>query len=313
MYRDFLLSFTQTFNDYLVGGLIEEIEVGVGPASELRYPAYPLDRWDFPGIGAFQCYDDYMLQMLREAANNASRPEWGAPPSNAGGYKDRPENTAFFSNNQPDNWDSEYGRFFLDWYSSVLIEHGRKVLQVATSALAGFVQPSFLLINHLSSQPSFFFLNCTRYPIGPSIKISGVHWLYNTDSHAAELTAGYYNPVNRDGYEEIAKLFAAFNGSFDFTCLEMRNYEQPGDARSNPESLVAQTRMAAERNGVKYRGENALPRYDRTAYEQIIAQSRFSDGSPIEGFTYLRLNSELMDNQQFFNDFLWFVNEMKKI
>lgn len=38
---------------------IQEIQVGMGPAGELRYPSYPEQNgtWKFPGIGAFQCYD----------------------------------------------------------------------------------------------------------------------------------------------------------------------------------------------------------------------------------------------------------------
>lgn len=39
--------------------LIKEIQVGMGPAGELRYPSYPEQNgtWRFPGIGAFQCFD----------------------------------------------------------------------------------------------------------------------------------------------------------------------------------------------------------------------------------------------------------------
>lgn len=33
-----------------------------------------------------------------------------------------------------------------------------------------------------------------------SIKIAGIHWWYRTRSHAAELTAGYYNTDKHDGY-----------------------------------------------------------------------------------------------------------------
>jgi hypothetical protein len=32
----------------------------MGPAGELRYPSYPLSQWQWPGIGAFQCYDKFM-------------------------------------------------------------------------------------------------------------------------------------------------------------------------------------------------------------------------------------------------------------
>lgn len=37
----------------------QEIQVGMGPCGELRYPSYPESNgtWRFPGIGEFQCYD----------------------------------------------------------------------------------------------------------------------------------------------------------------------------------------------------------------------------------------------------------------
>jgi beta-amylase len=42
-----------------MGNTIVEIQVGMGPAGELRYPSYPESNgtWSFPGIGEFQCYD----------------------------------------------------------------------------------------------------------------------------------------------------------------------------------------------------------------------------------------------------------------
>lgn len=38
---------------------LQEIQVGMGPCGELRYPSYPESNgtWKFPGIGEFQCYD----------------------------------------------------------------------------------------------------------------------------------------------------------------------------------------------------------------------------------------------------------------
>lgn len=65
-YKDFMQSFCQEFESDL-GSVITEIAVGMGPAGELRYPAYPtMDRrWKFPGIGEFQSYDKYMMAMLR--------------------------------------------------------------------------------------------------------------------------------------------------------------------------------------------------------------------------------------------------------
>lgn len=55
---DFIAAFADEFGDML-GNVISEVTVGMGPAGELRYPSYPEGdgRWRFPGIGQFQCYD----------------------------------------------------------------------------------------------------------------------------------------------------------------------------------------------------------------------------------------------------------------
>ncbi len=55
---DFIGAFADEFADML-GSVVTEVTVGMGPAGELRYPSYPEGdgRWRFPGIGQFQCYD----------------------------------------------------------------------------------------------------------------------------------------------------------------------------------------------------------------------------------------------------------------
>lgn len=55
---------------------------------------------------------------------------------------------------------------------------------------------------------------------------------------------------------------------------------------------VGQTLQAARRHNLEYAGENALPRYDRTAYYQIAYQARRV--KTIDGFTYLRLTDQLL-------------------
>ena len=55
MYSDFMKSFRENMADFLKAGLIIDIEVGLGPAGELRYPSYPQSLgWVYPGIGEFQ-------------------------------------------------------------------------------------------------------------------------------------------------------------------------------------------------------------------------------------------------------------------
>lgn len=48
-------SFKENMADLIEAGAIVDIEVGLGPAGELRYPSYPQSQgWVFPGIGEFQ-------------------------------------------------------------------------------------------------------------------------------------------------------------------------------------------------------------------------------------------------------------------
>lgn len=52
-------SFRETMTDFLEAELLTDIEVGLGPAGELRYPSYPETQgWVFPGIGEFQVRPD---------------------------------------------------------------------------------------------------------------------------------------------------------------------------------------------------------------------------------------------------------------
>lgn len=55
MYRDFMVSFREAAKTYLIAGNISDVELGLGPAGELRFPSYPQSQeWVFPGIGEFQ-------------------------------------------------------------------------------------------------------------------------------------------------------------------------------------------------------------------------------------------------------------------
>lgn len=45
-------------------------------------------------------------------------------------------------------------------------------------------------------------------------KLAGVHWWFKSRAHAAELTAGYYNTRDRDGYAPIIHVSTA-SGALD--------------------------------------------------------------------------------------------------
>ncbi|PWA96949.1 Glycoside hydrolase, catalytic domain-containing protein [Artemisia annua] len=270
VYSDYMRSFQQKFKDYL-GSVIVEIQVGMGPCGELRYPSYPESNgtWRFPGIGEFQCYDKYMKASLEAAADANGNKAWGnSGPHDSGQYNQFPEDTGFFK--RGGTWDTDYGRFFMEWYSGKLIDHGDKLLGAADSIFRG----SGAVL---------------------SGKIAGIHWHYKTRSHAAELTAGYYNTRNSDGYLPIARMLAKYDVVFNFTCMEMRDSEQPQHANCSPEGLVKQVKRAVKAAGIELAGENALERYDGGAYGQVLATSRSDSGNGLSAFTFLRLNKRLFE------------------
>ncbi|CAD5170404.1 unnamed protein product [Musa acuminata subsp. malaccensis] len=285
-YADFMRAFRDHFR-HLLGSTIVEIQVGMGPAGELRYPSYPElhGTWKFPGIGAFQCYDKYMLSSLKAAALEAGKPEWGhGGPTDAGGYNNWPEDTTFFRHDG--GWNGPYGEFFLSWYSQMLLEHGERILSSATSVF-----------------------DSTGVKI--SVKVAGIHWHYGTRSHAPELTAGYYNTRFRDGYLPIARMLGRHGAVFNFTCVEMRDGEQPAEACCRPEGLVNQVAAAAKEAGVALAGENALPRYDEMAHEQIVNTATAEEGGEekMAAFTYLRMGPELFQPENW-RRFVAFVKKM---
>jgi len=283
IYGDFMRSFSKLFS-HLLGNTIAEVQIGLGPAGEMRYPSYPLDKWSFPHVGEFQCYDSNMLSDLATYSQNAGHPEWGhGGPGNAGDYNSWPDDTGFFNPNCAcENYKSAYGQFFLNWYSSRLIDHGNNILSVAKSIFGNRV--------------------------GIAAKVSGVHWQYFHASHAAELTAGYKNDQGI-AYTNIAKMFAANNATMIFTCLEMKDSEQQ-NCGCAPQELVKQTKQAAQYFNIPYSGENALPRYDNTAYSQILSQA--TSVKILHSFTYLRLGNALFDNNNW-NSFKSFVQSMHNV
>ncbi|GLT49091.1 hypothetical protein SLA2020_226720 [Shorea laevis] len=269
-YTDYMRSFRNRFRKYL-GGVIVEIQVGMGPCGELRYPSYPESNgtWRFPGIGEFQCYDKYMKSSLGASAEAIEKKEWGkSGPHDSGHYNQFPEDTGFFR--RDGTWNTEYGQFFLEWYSGKLLEHGDRILLAAKGIFQG-----------------------TGAKL--SGKIAGIHWHYRARSHAAELTAGYYNTRYRDGYLPIARMLSKHGVVFNFTCMEMKDGEQPDSANCSPEGLVRQLKVATRTAGVELAGENALERYDAAAYGQVLATSKSDSGNGLSAFTYLRMNQRLFE------------------
>lgn len=104
-----------------------------------------------------QCYDKYLMKSLSKAAEVRGHSFWASGPENAGSYNCAPHETGFFRDGG--NYDSYYGRFFLNWYSRVLIDHGDRVLALANLAFEGTcisAKASYLCMEFYSSLDKIF-------------------------------------------------------------------------------------------------------------------------------------------------------------
>ncbi|KAG9395352.1 Glycoside hydrolase family 14 [Carpediemonas membranifera] len=283
MYSDYMSSLAAAFNQYLASGTLNEIEVGMGPAGELRYPGYQQKYWSYPGIGEFQCFDKYLLADFVTAAKAAGHPEWNSPPNDAGNYNSWPSSTSFFQG----GYTSTYGRFFQTWYSDRLVGHGRDVLKVAKAAFSN--APNSLVV---------------------SGKVSGIHWWYGDASHAAEMTTGYYNTDGHDTYLDISKMMADLGCDLIFTCLEMRDGDN-NPPYSRPYSLVEQVEYDAKKAGIAFSGENALPINSWYQYQTVLSQ--VNNKTKSRSFTMLRLGDDLLNDGQKWGWFQQFLNQMHSI
>ncbi|XP_078446432.1 beta-amylase 8-like [Wolffia australiana] len=258
VYFDMMRSFRAEFEELFACGLISGVEVGLGASGELKFPSFPdCLGWRYPGIGEFQCYDRYMLQSLEMEAKRRGQESWGRGPDNTGHYNARPQETAFFCDGG--DYDGLYGRFFLRWYSNALIIHADRVL-----SLARLLFPDTLLI----------------------VKIPAVYWWYRTASHAAELTAGYYNPANRDGYlplfDALAKHSAAVKLVFAPT--------------AEADALTWQVLNSAWDRGLTVAGQAAAGCLDRESLRRLLAASKprgHPDGRHLAFFVTSAASSEL--------------------
>lgn len=275
MYRDFMQAFkTQVMDMY--PGTVEEVQVGAGPSGELRYPSYQLEggRWSYCGVGEFQSYDEYALESVKNASIAQGVPMYGlgGGPSNAGTFNCKPygngnSNDCPFYSGGFDSFNTDYGRFFLSWYSNSLLKHGDDLTDIARQVYGS--------------------------ELALSMKIAGIHWGYASNNHGAELTAGYYNADGVDGYALVADMLAKRDIIFCFTCLEMTHEDNV--CASRPKNLVGQTQDAvrnAQGQGSAedklkklYAGENALPIHGYDALNQVVAWSKGT-----RSFTLLRLS-----------------------
>ncbi|XP_068651385.1 beta-amylase 8 [Aristolochia californica] len=286
VYFDFMRSFRMEFDDLFTEGLISAVEVGLGTSGELKYPSFPERMgWSYPGIGEFQCYDKYLQQSLRAAAKARGHSFWARGPDNAGQYNSRPNETGFFC--ERGDYDSYYGRFFLQWYSKTLIEHADNVLSLATLA---FEETQII------------------------VKIPAVYWWYKTSGHAAELTAGFYNPTNQNGYSPIFDVLKKHSVTLKFVCVGLPfSAAENDEALADSEALCWQVLNSAWDHGLNVAGQNVLPCYERDGYSRIIETAKprnHPDRRHLSFFAYQLSAPGLVQREFCLPDFEYFIKCM---
>ncbi|ESQ39651.1 hypothetical protein EUTSA_v10001222mg, partial [Eutrema salsugineum] len=285
VYFDFMRSFRSEFDDFFEEGLITAIEIGLGASGELKYPSFPERMgWIYPGIGEFQCYDKYSQTSLLKEAKSRGFAFWGKGPENAGQYNSQPHETGFFQ--ERGEYDSYYGRFFLNWYSQLLIGHAENVLSLANLA---FEETKII------------------------VKIPAIYWSYKTASHAAELTAGYYNPSNRDGYSLLFETLKKYSVTVKFVCPgQLMSTNEHEEGLADPEGLSWQVINAAWDKGLLIGGENAITCFDREGCMRLIEMAKprnHPDSCHFSFFTY-RQPSPLVQGSSCFADLDYFIKRM---
>lgn len=239
------------------------MSVGLGPEGELRYPSHHNPINNPPGSGEFQCYDKNMLLNLKQHAEMHGNPLWGlGGPHDAPGYDQSPLSGGFFAENGG-SWESSYGDFFLSWYSAQLANHADQMLSVFASTFKDM-------------------------PMTLSGKVPLIHPWSNLRSRPAESTAGFYNTVNRDGYDTIAEIFSR-------NSCRMMLPEMDSPSQSSAESLLAQVMSSCRKQGTGILGCNSLASGE---FEQIKNKLLLEDAG-VESFMYQRMGAYFFSPEHF--------------
>lgn len=294
-YKNFLKSFISEFSDYQSD--INEINISLGAAGELRYPSYNShDQGQeksialFPNRGSFQG----MSELAKFSFNDYMQIKYQTNKS----YK-LPSMEEFSDLMDNGLQNTELGKDIFDWYQASLFKHGEIVLTE---------------LDKIKSQTLF-----RSIPLGS--KVPGIHWNMGIDhglgegftwSHRlSEMTAGLISSNDKNllitekgaGYDRLLSHLARIRQKIQspfilhFTCLEMNNNDNANmKANSMAKSLVHWFGNQTRKHDLKLKGENALEGllYQKQSWKNIKDAIDYSHYS---GLTILRMGP-LTDNEQ---------------
>lgn len=267
LYKNVMQRFQEHYANYAPH--IAEINIGLGPAGELRFPSYNShDKGtDYPSRGALQCYSelaraslrDYVLKKYGGDINKVAE-SWNIPGLTVDKINPPDNPDEFFSRN--DHINTQYGRDFIDWYHQSLIDHGVKMMQAAESVFGSEKAPFA--------------------GIDLGVKIPGVHWRIGHIENGqvkfadrlAEVTAGlirtsgdWSKPEEGHGYGDLVKMLVGLQPTQGhgaspvegtLTAIEMPDGQDGPAAQSLARTNAIWFGQAMKSAGQLPKAENAL-------------------------------------------------------
>lgn len=160
------------------------------------------------------------------------------------------------------------------------------------------------------------------------LQIPSIYWWYKTTSHAAELTAGFYNPTNQDGYSPIFDMLKKHSVTLKFVCPGTQSSAQEHEAFADSEGLswqvianhclfnayllvvvpvihawlclLFQVLNSAWDRDLTVCGQNSLPCYDREMFVRILDTAKPKnnpDHRHLAFFTFQHLSPIFMQRE----------------
>jgi hypothetical protein len=289
-YLEFMQEFASHFSKQAPD--IQELNLSMGPAGELRYPSYNShdEGAGYPSRGAVQGLNELALMsfhhFLRDKYLNITsvNKAWNTNYASFEGMPVEYDFKRVFEGNM--HRQPGLMMDYFTWYHQSLLSHGTAMLAAAHKAFEG----------EYSDIPLAY-------------KIPGIHWKIALDgglARSAELAAGLIGPTQNSqeyahGYLPILQLASTFQRStkreviVHFTALEM-NDEPAAPAYSKAKTLVGWLSDGAKQLNITIKGENALAYGVHTKQGWQNINDAIAHGA-YEGLTVLRW-SDIADDKK---------------
>lgn len=277
-YQDFARNFASAFWDFL-GNTVKQVQVGLGPSGQLRYPSY--DYSNFCGVGRFVLDGKYAEDSLEREMHfinmKKKKPKFDFLSTSS------PKDSVFFSEAKSvkNGFRSPAGKHVSVWYSLRLLNHGARILSIFRNEL-----PMLSL----------------------GAKLSAVHWTAGSKFRAPEVTAGYAVTKTYNFYDRFFKVLRKTKAVAVISGVEMIDNFNVQNCFSRGGSLFNEIKTIAKKREVEIMGETAWQRNDQAALDVIALQSY-----KLKSVNFLRI-SEFTDQENYIKDrFRGFIGKLDKV